>query len=91
MKLKITAQTRWILTLQNNKPVLKKKFEIKSFSEGYGILELASKIMNKMDHHAHSVTIGPNYIEFILMTHDENGVSEKDQKLAKEIDNVILV
>lgn len=91
MKLRITAQNRWILTLQNNRPILKGKFEIKDFSEGYAILELASKVINKMDHHPHSVTIGPDYIEFILMTHDENGVSDKDQKLAKEIDKIILV
>lgn len=91
MNLRINANNRWVLSLLNNKPVLKGKFEINNFSQGFAILELAVKVINEMDHHPHSVTIGPNYIEFILMTHSEGGATEKDQQLAKEIDKLILV
>jgi len=89
MRLKITAQNRWTLTLQNNMPILRRKIRTTDFSHGCGILNSVSKIANEMNHHPHSVTLGFDYIEFILTTHSSGEVSDKDQKLAEEIDKLV--
>lgn len=89
MRLRITAQNRWTLTLLNNRPILRRKIKTTDFSHGCGILNAVAKIANEMDHHPDSVTIGFDYIEFILTTHSSGEVSEKDQKLAEEIDKIV--
>lgn len=65
---------------------LYRKFEFKNFSEAFAFMTRVALVAEKMDHHP-TWTNSWNRVEIWLCTHDAgNTVTEKDKKLAKEID-----
>ncbi len=67
---------------------LKKTFKFKNFNEAFGFMTRVALIAEKMDHHPHWINVY-NRVEITLNTHSAGDiVTEKDRKLAKEIDKI---
>ncbi|WP_276373271.1 4a-hydroxytetrahydrobiopterin dehydratase [Chryseolinea sp. H1M3-3] len=74
-------------TTENNK--LKKVFTFKDFTEAFGFMTKVAIVAEKMNHHP-TWTNTWNQVTFELSTHDAgNIVTEKDRKLAEEIDKLV--
>jgi 4a-hydroxytetrahydrobiopterin dehydratase len=68
---------------------LRKTFTFKNFSEAFSFMTRVALLAEKMDHHPYWVNVY-NRVEITLNTHSAGDiVTEKDQKLAAEIDKVI--
>lgn len=71
----------------NNK--LYKKFQFKNFSEAFAFMTRVAIEAEKMNHHPMWTNVY-NTVEVWLSTHDAGDiVTEKDHKLAKQIDDLI--
>jgi len=74
-------------TEENNS--LKKTFTFKDFSQAFAFMTRVALIAEKMDHHPYWVNVY-NRVEITLNTHSAGDtVTEKDHKLAAEIDKLI--
>ncbi len=68
---------------------LYRKFEFSDFSEAFSFMTRVALIAEKMDHHPLWTNVY-NTVEIWLSTHDAGDiVTEKDKKLAEEIDSLI--
>lgn len=73
-------------TEENNK--LKKTFTFQNFIEAFGFMAKVAIVAEKMDHHPNWSNVY-NTVSFELNTHDAGDiVTEKDHKLAAEIDKL---
>jgi 4a-hydroxytetrahydrobiopterin dehydratase len=73
-------------TENNNE--LSRKFQFANFIEAWGFMSQVAMISEKMNHHPNWSNVY-NQVEIKLQTHDlENTISEKDRKLAVEIDQI---
>ena len=70
---------------ENNK--LTRSFKFKNFSEAFAFMTRAAMIAEKMDHHPEIFNVY-NRVEIILATHDVDGLSERDIRLAEAIDQL---
>lgn len=71
---------------KNNR--LTKTFQFKDFVEAFGFMTKVALVAEKMDHHP-SWTNVYNRVSFELSTHEAGDiVTDKDRKLAKEIDKL---
>jgi 4a-hydroxytetrahydrobiopterin dehydratase len=74
-------------TTEQNK--LKKTFTFKDFPEAFAFMTKVAMIAEKMNHHP-TWTNTWNKVTFELSTHDAGDiVTEKDRKLAEEIDKLV--
>jgi 4a-hydroxytetrahydrobiopterin dehydratase len=72
---------------ENNRLV--KTFKFRDFKEAFGFMTKVALVAEKMDHHPNWSNVY-NSVTIELSTHDAgNVVTEKDRKLAKEIDKLI--
>lgn len=62
-----------------------KEFKFKSFVEAFGFMSRAALWAEKMDHHPEWFNVY-NRVEVTLTTHDVNGLSDLDLKLAAKMD-----
>lgn len=68
---------------------LYRKFEFSDFSEAFSFMTRVALIAEKMDHHPLWTNVY-NTVEIWLSTHDAGDIiTEKDKKLAEEIDSLI--
>ena len=68
---------------------LYRKFEFSDFSEAFSFMTRVALIAEKMDHHPLWTNVY-NTVEIWPSTHDAGDiVTEKDKKLAEEIDSLI--
>jgi len=73
-------------TEENNS--LKKSFDFKDFSEAFAFMTRVALLAEKMDHHPYWVNVY-NHLEITLNTHSAGDiVTDKDRKMAKEIDKL---
>jgi len=71
---------------ENN--ALRKSFKFKNFSEAFAFMTRVAFIAEKMNHHPDWRNVY-NTVDIVLNTHDAgNTVTEKDRKLAQEIDRL---
>ena len=71
---------------ENNRLV--KTFKFRNFKEAFGFMTKVALVAEKMDHHPNWSNVY-NSVTIELSTHDAgNVVTEKDRKLAKEIDKL---
>lgn len=71
---------------ENNQ--LNQIFEFKDFVEAFAFMTQIAFLSEKMNHHPNWSNVY-NKVEITLFTHDANNtITEKDRKLAKEIDLV---
>ena len=68
---------------------LKKSFQFKHFSEAFAFMTRVAFLAEKMNHHPDWRNVY-NTVEITLNTHDAgNTVTEKDRKLAQQIDSIV--
>lgn len=67
---------------------LKRHFQFNNFIDAFGFMTKVAMVAEKMNHHP-NWNNSYNKVEIILSTHDAgNTVTEKDRKLASEIDKI---
>ena len=72
---------------ENNK--LTQTFTFKDFKQAWAFMNKVAVIVDKADHHPNWSNVY-NKVTIELFTHDKgNTVTEKDRKLAKEIDDLV--
>ena len=80
---KIKDLNEW--SFKNN--ALEKHFEFKNFTEAMAFLVQLAFIAEKQNHHPEILNVY-NKVTLRLSTHDEEGVTDKDLKLAASIDSL---
>jgi 4a-hydroxytetrahydrobiopterin dehydratase len=70
-----------------DRDAVRKSFHFSNFSEAWGFLSRVALVAEKMDHHPEIFNVY-NRVELILSTHDVEGLSEKDVRLAETIDEL---
>lgn len=64
---------------------IEKQFTFKDFNEAMEFVNSVAELAEKADHHP-DITINYKRVTLVLSTHSENGITEKDISLAKEIE-----
>lgn len=62
-----------------------KEYEFKDFKEAIGFVNKVADVCEKNEHHP-DIMINYNIVRLTLTTHKENGLTDIDFKVAKEID-----
>jgi len=73
---------------QFNSDGIEKKFQFKNFTEALGFIVKLGVVSEKMNHHPELFNVY-NKVNIRLTTHDAGGVTDKDIKLASEIDRFL--
>jgi 4a-hydroxytetrahydrobiopterin dehydratase len=81
---KLAAKTGW--SLRQNK--LYRLFVFEDFSEAFGFMSRVALLAEAMNHHPEWSNIY-NRVEIQLVTHDADGISERDFTLANQIDKLL--
>jgi len=71
---------------QNGKQI-EREFELKDFVHSMGFVNSVALLAEKADHHP-DIDIRWNKVKLVLSTHSEGGLTEKDFKLAKQINDL---
>ena len=67
---------------------IQKSFKFKNFNEAWGFMGRIALLAEKMDHHPEWFNVY-NKVDIILTTHDADGVTERDVKMAKQIETYL--
>ena len=70
-----------------DRDAIRKTYHFGNFSEAWGFLSRIALLAEKMDHHPEIFNVY-NRVEIILSTHDADGVSQRDIRLAAAIDEI---
>lgn len=76
-------------TLGEDGKALEKSFRFKDFSEAFGFMTRVAMHSEKVNHHPEFTSVW-NRVDFRLTTHDSGGVTERDMKLARAINELAL-
>jgi 4a-hydroxytetrahydrobiopterin dehydratase len=74
-------------TLEDGGKALVRTIKFKDFSEAFGFLTRVALYAEKVDHHPEFANVW-NRVDFRLTTHDADGVTERDLKLAAAINRL---
>lgn len=66
---------------------LSKKVKFKDFAEALAFVNKIGELAEAANHHP-DISFGWGYVEVTLTTHSEGKVTEKDRKLAEQIDEI---
>ncbi|XP_011302413.1 probable pterin-4-alpha-carbinolamine dehydratase [Fopius arisanus] len=78
-------KTGW--SLQEDRDALYREFKFKDFNEAFGFMTRVALKADKMDHHPEWFNVY-NKVNITLTSHDVNGVSHRDVKLAEFINEI---
>ena len=67
---------------------LKKSYKFENFAGSLAFVNKAGAIAERHDHHP-DITFGWGYADFVITTHSEGGITEKDFALAGGIDAIV--
>ena len=67
---------------------IQRGFKFKNFSEAWGFMNRVALLAETQDHHPEWSNVY-NKVEILLSTHDCDGLSERDLKLAQSIDKLL--
>jgi 4a-hydroxytetrahydrobiopterin dehydratase len=71
----------------DGRDAISRKFTFKDFNEAFGFMARAALVAEKLDHHPEWFNVY-NKVEVTLATHDAGGVTERDVKLAQEMNRL---
>jgi len=74
--------------LVEGRDAIQRSFKFKNFNEAWGFMARVALMAEKQDHHPEWFNVY-NRVDILLTTHDCNGLSERDVKLAKGIDKLV--
>lgn len=74
-------------TVQTAKDAIYKEFVFKNFNQAFGFMTRVAMQAEKMDHHPEWFNVY-NKVNITLNSHDVNGLSKRDVKLATFVDKV---
>ncbi len=75
----------WVKT--SDRDAISKSFAFKNFVEAFGFMTRAALWAEKWNHHPEWFNVYKT-VEVTLSTHDANGLTEKDVKLARKMDQL---
>ena len=70
-----------------NRDAIMRKFEFRDFNEAFGFMTRAALVAEKMDHHPEWFNVYKR-VEVTLATHDVDGITELDIRLAKAMNEL---
>lgn len=65
-----------------------RRFQFADFAQAFGFMTSVAIIAEKMDHHPEWSNVY-NRVEILLTTHDANGLSDRDARLAEAIEALV--
>lgn len=68
-----------------NRHALEKSFKFKNFGQAWAFMSRIALLAEKMDHHPEWFNVY-NRVDITLTTHDADGISERDIKMAEKIE-----
>jgi 4a-hydroxytetrahydrobiopterin dehydratase len=74
-------------TMQTDRDAITKTYKFKDFTEAFAWMTRAALWAEKWDHHPEWFNVY-NRVEVVLTTHDVNGLSALDAKLARKLDTL---
>jgi 4a-hydroxytetrahydrobiopterin dehydratase len=74
-------------SLEESGKALVRSFKFKDFSEAFAFLTRVALHAEKVDHHPEFTSVW-NRVDFRLTSHDADGVTERDVKLAEAIESL---
>lgn len=72
-----------------NRDAIYKEFLFKDFNEAFGFMTRTALLAEKMDHHPEWFNVY-NKVQVTLSSHDVNGLSQRDVKLASFMDKAAI-
>jgi len=82
----ISEKLRGLAGWEHKGETIAKRYKFKEFMDGIRFINRIAEIAESMDHHP-DITINYTRITFTCSTHDQGGITEKDFKLASEIES----
>ncbi len=82
----LSALTDW--RLSEGKDAIERTFKFSDFSEAWGFMNRVALIAETQEHHPEWSNVY-NTVEITLTTHDADGLSQRDVKMAKAIDALL--
>ncbi|MSO74548.1 MAG: 4a-hydroxytetrahydrobiopterin dehydratase [Alphaproteobacteria bacterium] len=76
----------WILA--DDREAIRKTFKFENFNAAFGFMTRVALVAERMDHHPEWFNVY-NRVEVTLASHDVNGLSARDIKLAKAMDDIV--
>ena len=70
----------------DGREAIARSFKFKDFNQAFGFMAHAALAAEKMDHHPEWSNVY-NKVEVVLATHESDGVTERDLKLARLMDD----
>ena len=74
----------------DDRDAISRALRFKDFNEAWGFMARVALMAERMDHHPEWVNVY-NRVEITLSTHDCDGLSERDVKLARFIDAAVPI
>ena len=72
----------------SGRDAIQRSLKFKNFSEAWGFMNRVALLAETQDHHPEWSNVY-NRVEILLSTHDCDGLSERDVKLARGIDKLL--
>ena len=74
--------------MAEKRDAIQRSFKFKTFNEAWGFMNRVALLAEKDDHHPEWFNVY-NRVDILLTTHDCDGLSARDVKLAKAIDKIV--
>ena len=75
-------------THEPGRDAITRQFKFADFAQAFGFMASVAIIAEKMDHHPEWSNVY-NRVDILLTTHDADGLSERDAKLAEAIERLL--